>query len=387
MSVRMEPAVIVFIRAAGIRGKIQIMSDEKRINMSGNFVVCDVQEEYIEHLFGILSEQLPGAYQFYLFHDSEKMMEFIEQTETDVLLTCEEYREKIRYVPGIRKKFIFTENRKKHRDTGDIPIFRYQPAGKILSEIKNGIRESAQINVTAEIPVRKRPEGKSYPQKKGRERIRAEPEQIRARGRPQRNIMRDETQVRGIIGIYSPVHRIGKTRFAMRMGQKIAEKMPVLYLNLEGYSGGNHYFPEKTTHNLGDLIYCMKQERTDYGLKISSMTGQSGGMDYILPMENESDLRTIRGNEWLRLFEDILEKCIYEVLILDLGDCIDGLYEILRSCVRVYTPYIRESAAMAKMEQYEQNLIATGYGDVLSRTVKKQMQMRAREEERDEYMR
>lgn len=42
---------------------------------------------------------------------------------------------------------------------------------------------------------------------------------------------------------------------------------------------------------------------------------------------------------------------------------------------------------MAKMEQYEQNLIATGYGDVLSRTVKKQMQMRAREEERDEYMR
>ena len=169
--------------------------------------------------------------------------------------------------------------------------------------------------------------------------------------------------------------------------QKIAEKMPVLYLNLEGYSGGNHYFPEKTTQNLGDLIYCMKQERTDYGLKISSMTGQAGGMDYILPMENESDLRTIRGNEWLRLFEDILEKCIYEVLILDLGDCIDGLYEILRSCVRVYTPYIRESAAMAKMEQYEQNLIATGYGDVLSRTVKKQMQMRAREEERDEYMR
>ena len=49
--------------------------------------------------------------------------------------------------------------------------------------------------------------------------------------------IRDEPLVRGMIGIYSPVHRIGKTKFALRLGQKMARQVPVLYLNLEGYSG------------------------------------------------------------------------------------------------------------------------------------------------------
>ena len=79
-------------------------------------------------------------------------------------------------------------------------------------------------------------------------------------------------------------------------------KVPVLYLNLEGYSGGDHYFPEDTSYDLGDLIYFLKQERTDYGLKISSMTGQYGRMDYIMPMKNESDLRAVSGEEWISLF-------------------------------------------------------------------------------------
>ena len=90
-----KPAFIIFIRAAGDRGKIQIMSEEKRRNVSGSFVVCDEQEDYIEHLFAILSEQLPGEYQFHLFHDPAKMVEFMETEEAEVLLIGEEYRKRI----------------------------------------------------------------------------------------------------------------------------------------------------------------------------------------------------------------------------------------------------------------------------------------------------
>ena len=81
----------------------------------------------------------------------------------------------------------------------------------------------------------------------------------------------------------------------------------------------------------------------------------------------------VKREEWISLLDMILEKCIYEVVILDLGDCIDGLYDILRKCARVYTLYIEDGAAEAKMEQYEQNLRAAGYGDILSRTVKKKV--------------
>ena len=366
MSVWGKPAVIIFIRAAGDRGKIQIMSEEKRKNVSGGFVVCDEQEDYIEHLFAILSEQLPGEYQFHLFHDPAKMVEFMETEEAEVLLIGEEYRKRIEDLSKVQRIFVLTDIMKERTENNVIPVFRYQSASQILSQIKSGI---------------KIPDRRISVQKNGRKRIRDEPETVDL----QETRSADpgvSLQTRGLIGVYSPVHRIGKTRFAMRLGEKLSEQVPVLYLNLEGYAGGSYYFPEKTEHDLGDLIYCMKQERTDHGLKISSMTGRLGGMDFIMPMENESDMRSVRGEEWISLFDQILEKCIYEVVILDLGDCIDGLYDILRNCSRVYTPYIREGAAIAKLEQYERNLRTTGYGDILSRTVKKQMQKKRHDTER-----
>ncbi len=362
-----KPAFIIFIRAAGDRGKIQIMSEEKRRNVSGSFVVCDEQEDYIEHLFAILSEQLSGEYQFHLFHDPAKMLEFMGAEETEALLIGEKYREKIDDLSKVQRIFVLTDIMKERAENNVIPIFRYQSASQILSQIKSGIKiQDRRISV----------------QKNGRKRIRDEPEAVDLQDKTKSADFRGSLQTRGLIGVYSPVHRIGKTRFAIRLGEKLSEQVPVLYINLEGYAGGGYYFPEETEYDLGDLIYCMKQERADHGLKISSMAGRLGGMDFIMPMENESDMRSVRGEEWISLFDQILEKCIYEVVILDLGDCIDGLYDILRNCSRVYTPYIRESAAMAKLEQYERNLRTTGYGDILSRTVKKQMQKKRHDTER-----
>ena len=362
-----KPAFIIFIRAAGDRGKIQIMSEEKRRNVSGSFVVCDEQEDYIEHLFAILSEQLSGEYQFHLFHDPAKMLEFMGAEETETLLIGEKYREKIDDLSKVQRIFVLTDIMKERAENNVIPIFRYQSASQILSQIKSGIKiQDRRISV----------------QKNGRKRIRDEPEAVDLQDKTKSADSRGSLQTRGLIGVYSPVHRIGKTRFAIRLGEKLSEQVPVLYINLEGYAGGGYYFPEETEYDLGDLIYCMKQERADHGLKISSMAGRLGGMDFIMPMENESDMRSVRGEEWISLFDQILEKCIYEVVILDLGDCIDGLYDILRNCSRVYTPYIRESAAMAKLEQYERNLRTTGYGDILSRTVKKQMQKKRHDTER-----
>ena len=77
--------------------------------------------------------------------------------------------------------------------------------------------------------------------------------------------------------------------------------------------------------------------------------------------------------EWLRLFEAILEKSIYEILLLDLGDSINGLYQILENCGRIYTPYIDEGIAKAKLDQYEKSLRISGHGEILSRTVKKRI--------------
>ncbi len=342
-----------FIRAARLRSKIQIMSEEKRKSGSENFVICDVQQDYAGHLFKILAGQFEGEYQFHLFCDIEKMKEFTEQYHVQVLLIGEEYGKEAVERTGAENVFILTGIPDRKDGSGNMFLFRYQSAEGIIGDIcrRIGHRHKRQ----GESHIRDEP------------RVRSE---SHARNEPH---VRSKPHIRGLIGVYSPIHRIGKTKFAIRLGQKMAKQVPVLYLNMEGYSGGNYYFQDGAEKDIGDLFYFLKEEKEDCGLKLAAMTLQKGGMDYILPMKNEQDVRSVRREEWISLLDMILEKCIYEVILLDLGDAIQGLYDILRKCDRIYTPYICEGAAEAKLEQYENNLRAAGYTDILRRTVKRQV--------------
>lgn len=360
----MSAGLYFFIRAARIRSKIQIMSENKIKGVSGCFVICDVQEEYSEHLFQILSEHFEGEYQFHLFHDLQKMRGFFKRNSAEILVIGEEYGTEITEKTDAGKKFILTGIPGEREEAENISLFRYQPAEAMIRMIRKHAGKS-RMSKRKNYPKDPGTPGRSLTsQSQAGEYVSEKWGKIR---------IRDEPPVRGLIGIYSPVHRIGKTKFALRLGQKMASQVPVLYLNMEGYSGGSYYFQDGAEKDLGDLFYFLKQDKEDCGLKLTAMALQKGGMDYILPMKNEQDVRSVRKEEWISLLDMILEKCIYEVVLLDLGDAVHGLYDILRKCDRIYTPYIHEGAAEAKLEQYEDNLRAAGYADILRRTVKRQM--------------
>lgn len=349
------PGSCVFINAA-VAAKFQIMKIEKKEGGSapGHFVLCDVQADYAESLLRVLTERFRGIYRFHLFEDIEKASEFSHKVQVEVFVAAEEYgREERKKVAAVRR-FLLCGTKGRSERSGEIPLFRYQPAERIMKVI----RESEKRVQTREVPEN----GEREESREGKE-----------RGEAHRKKNLTETAVKGLIGIYSPVHRIGKTRFALRLGKQLSQKMPVLYLNLEGNAGGSFYFPENPGQDMGDLLYYMRQDGIDPGMKISTMAGQADGMDYIMPMGYEQDVKNVKKEEWLDILDTILDKCIYETVILDLGDCIDGLYDILRKCVKVYTLYIEEESALAKLEQYEDNLRASGYGDVLGRTVKRRV--------------
>jgi len=186
------------------------------------------------------------------------------------------------------------------------------------------------------------------------------------------------------IGIYSPVHRIGKTRFALRLGKQLSKTTSVLYLNLEDYCGNPESFPEKNEQTLEDLLYYMRQDNMNLGLKLSTMIGQIENLDYLAPIRHHQDLCSVQSSEWLELFNMLLEKSIYQVLILDLGDCIDGLYEVLKHCTKVYTPYLEEPTAKVKLAQYEEDLRSSGYGDILRHTVRRRIKSVRKTTQRNE---
>lgn len=351
------------------------MNNDRERNDS-HFVICDSEKEYSEKLCEMLSEKFQESCQYHLFHDTERVKQFYEEHRVKYLLIskdhvraicCLDEGENIWNSISEKSEYIFflsdeissdkeLDDHSKNETGATKCLFRYQSVDSMIRFILDN--KNIRMSLYS-------------PKKKGQKKDKVKAHRIRA-----------EPVMRGLIGIYSPVHRIGKTRFALRLGRRLAEESHVLYLNLEGYSGDGYYFPERKEKNLADLLYFMRQEETNFGVKISAMTGQSEKMDYIMPIENECDLRNIKREEWIGMINTIFEECIYEIIILDLGDSIDGLYDILNMCDRIYTLYLEEGAAMAKLDQYERTLVSSGYEEILKKTVKKRVKWAKRTEDR-----
>lgn len=297
-----------------------------------NVVICDSQKQYSENLFQVLTRNKSSEVQFYLFHDVQDVEQFAKEKKIYALLTGEGCsKERRKEIPAVRR-FVLTQDKGGVLEDGEIGICRYQSAETLRAQM-------------LERRVKKKESQRGTKVRKGGQ----------------------------LIAVYSPVHRIGKTRFALALGKKLAEKEPVLYLNLEGYAGSSYYFTDSTEQTLADLIYYLRQEKGNLGMRISMMAGQLEKLDYIKPMPYILDMQAIQKEEWLQLFQQILNQCIYEKIILDLGDSVNGLFDILEACHTVYTPYIEEKVAMAKLTEYTENLRKTGKEQVLEKTIQKRM--------------
>ena len=85
-----------------------------------------------------------------------------------------------------------------------------------------------------------------------------------------------------MIGVYSPADANAKTQFALTLGQIVGETQHVLYLNMEECSGltgllGEHHW------NMADLIYFLRQNKSQFLYRLNSMVQKFGAMDYIPP--------------------------------------------------------------------------------------------------------
>lgn len=356
----------------------------------GNLVICDQEKQYSRNLLQMFSRNRDEKIQMYLFHTMEELEKFTGKKTIQILLIDKDYPLKLREKIPAEKKFVLVKNMHDLIAENEKRIYRYQSAEEIWQQIQNG-KSKTGIQKNSIIQKLKEGEGKEKQQNleecKKRQKVEKsekvdkkqrieKPEKIRTL----QNIQNREEDIRkeikgNLIGVYSPIHRIGKTRFAIELGKELSKKEPVLYLNLEAYAGGDFYFQDRTGQTLADLLYYARQEKGNLGLRISMMAGQDEDLDYILPMPYVQDLQEVFVEEWLNLFNRILENCIYEKIVLDLGDNIKGLFQILEACDTVYTPFIEEGAARAKLNQYAENLRKTGREKVLEKTIQKKMKL------------
>lgn len=293
------------------------------------FAICDPEENYAFRMAEYIVEKGNIPYALHLFTRTEELSIFLKENEIAILLISECAIKQLNVKLNIPNVFVLEEG-----DLGekvDYPyINKYQSPDKIIKAMLE------QITDLEEWKGKRAGQGEKMK----------------------------------IIGIYSPVRRCLQTSFALTMGQLLAKKTRVLYLNFECYSGFTQMMHKEFPADMGDMVYYFKCAKEKLSIRLPSMVQTINGLDFIPPGQSFPDIQAIPGESWVELIRTLEQISDYEYLILDLTDGMNGLFELLSLCYKIYTITKDDGFAMAKMKQYEQILQLNALDEIAGKTVK-----------------
>ncbi len=286
------------------------------------FAVCDLEVEYAYHFMEYLTRKKSLPFEVRVFTSKEKLCEYAKEHRIELLLIsdtamCREIEE---------------------QEIGQILILSGGIRAPGLEKYPNIYKYQSSAQVVREVMARYGEEHKEDPV----------PVQV----------VKKQTE---IIGIYSPVGRSMKTTFALTLGQILAKRKTVLYLNLEEYSGFEYLFEHVYDQNLSDLLYYLGQGNPNFIIKLNSMIQTVNNLDYLPPAASPADIQSTPYEDWVRLLQEIVDSSNYEVLILDIGDGVPELFRLLDQCTSIYTPVRNDPMSQAKLQQFE-NLLRMSEG-------------------------
>ncbi len=294
------------------------------------FAVCDTEAEYTRRFCEYVTGKREYPFEVAAFTSPEKLKQFCANEDVEVLLVSESAYDVT--LKELVKGEVIVLREEEAELTACGSIYKYQPCESVLREMmcycaKRGLESDAFIKT-----------GK-------------------------------KTQVQ-MIGLYTPVHRCMQTSFAVTLGEILAKEHRVLYLNFESFSGLERLLQQEFMTDMSDLIYYVANAREALVYKLQGMTQRIQNLDYIPPVFSYMDLARITQEQWFLLFEEIERLTDYEYIILDLSENMQGLFEILRRCSKVFTLFREDAAALAKICQYERLLMRTDYEDILEKSKK-----------------
>ena len=294
-----------------------------------NFVICDQEADYARNLMQMIGGRKELGFQMHMFQKLEPLKKFAEQKPIQILLIGEEYSQEERLEIPAAERFVLVKAEGRYLADEEKELYKYQSVDQILTKV-------LELSVDKE-----------------------------------RAVAKTLRKTRGsLIGVYSPIHRIGKTKYALELGKELAEKGPVLYLNLEEYAGFEELMQKKFLHTLSDLLYFVKQGSTGIAVKMNGMAESMGNVDFIPPVQSPEDIRGTSWQDWEHLLQEIILHSSYETIVLDIGNGIEEVFQMLDMCTTVYTPIKTDKMSRSKLAQFEELLSVRDYPQILSRMVK-----------------
>lgn len=292
------------------------------------FAVCDLEASYACNLMDYLNERRTTPFEVQAFTNISSLESFARENEIEILLIstramCNEIRE----LP-IKRTIILSEG-EPLQDLEEYPfVYKYQSSDQILSEVMEYYVED----------------------------------------HPQPHILAMGAKRTKVYGIYSPIGRTRKTAFALALGEILAETKQVLYLNFEEFSGFEELFGVSYKTDLSDLIYFARQKEGSLVYKLNSVIQTFHELQYIPPAMSPADIRDVSGEEWLGFIREVMSYREYDVIILDLSNQVDEVFQILKECDRIYMPVQDDMISQAKLLQYEKLLHMLELEEVESKT-------------------
>lgn len=300
---------------------------------SKSLVICDWEEKYAAAFAAFITGKKELAFQVQICSTLEHVAAIQNMAVIDYLFITAEFPKEARDTVAADKKFVLTVTGNEQVGEEEYAVYKYQPGEAILSQMFKACDiESGEDNVFFQTLRKKEAE---------------------------------------IIGVYSPVHRTGKTAYALELGKSKAAKANVLYINMEPFGGAGGHFPEDAGQTLSDVFYYLRQESRNLGLLLTTVVRHMGALDYILPVPVSEDVKTVSPQEWTSLVRQIMEKSIYEILVLDIDESIQGLYQVLNLCTEIRMPVLNDTYSRAKIRQFDRELEMLGMGG-LRRIIKEE---------------
>lgn len=285
-----------------------------------NLVICDREIRYADSLGENISMREDLAVRVYVCSNLEKVSELSEEKPIHLFVVDEGYTYKERNQIDANQVFVLCRGRVADLGDEECQVGKYQCADEIIREIFEVYIDKTKENVM-------------------------------------RSLRKDRAR---LLAVYSPIHRLGKTTFAIALGRECAKKKRVLYLNLEEYAG----MMGEEGLNLGDLLYYIKQGNGNLGIRLRAAVQKNEELDYLMPIPISQDLKEVSEKEWELLLKEIVENSTYELVIIDVGESVQGLYHILERCDRIYMPVLEDDISQNKIKQYDNNLKQLNLGKI-----------------------
>ena len=279
-----------------------------------NVVICDREIRYANGLGENISEREDLAVKVYVCSSFEHVLELEQAKKIHIFIVDEEITYAQRTQIGANQVFVLARGKVADLGEEEWAIGKYQCADEI-------IRQVFEFYVD----------------------------------RTKENVMRCMNKERArLVAVYSPIHRVGKTTFALALGRECAKSKKVLYLNLEEYAGME--VSQDTNMNLGDLLYYLRQGNGNLGIRLQAAVKEDEGLDVVPPIPVVLDLKEVPWEEWEALITQLLENSLYEMVVLDVGESVQGLFPLLELCDRVYMPVLDDEISRRKVKQYQDNV-------------------------------